>query len=288
MPMSKNIVGSLRISHWYKNLLAFLGLIFDRKVLELPLLAHALLVFFLLCLVSSSNYIINDLVDKKQDKLNQIKQQSLFARINPWISIGIAVTLFVTSITISIWVVPGVVVFLVLIAVLGQFYNAYAKSVPVLDVIVLLFMYLSRIYAGYISLEVVPYSLIVLPIAMLSLFLVFIKKRSTLLILGETKAIEFRKSYSCYTLKRNDAMIIISGIGMAAVYLLYVTINEKFNRIILLLTIPAVFALILTVIKSTRMIPELGIYLFKILKNKLILIASLYIVALYVVDFIFF
>jgi 4-hydroxybenzoate polyprenyltransferase len=288
MPMSKNIVGSLRISHWYKNLLAFLGLIFDRKVLELPLLAHALLVFFLLCLVSSSNYIINDLVDKKQDTLNQIKQQSLFARIDPWISIGMAVALFVTSITISIWLVPGVVVFLVLIAVLGQFYNAYAKNVPVLDVIVLLFMYLSRIYAGYISLEVVPYSLIVLPIAMLALFLVFIKKRSTLLILGENKAIEFRKSYSFYTLKRNDAVIMISGIGMATVYLLYVAINEKFNRIILLLTIPAVFALILTAVKSTRNTPELGIFLFKILKKKLILVASLYIVALYIVNIIFF
>ncbi len=286
--MSKNIAGSLRIGHWYKNSLAFLGLIFDKKVFELPLFAHALLVFILLCLVSSSNYIINDLVDKKQDALNQIKAKSLFASIDPRISVGIAAALLATSIALSAWLVPGIVVFLVLIAVLGQFYNAYAKNVPVLDIIVLLFMYLSRIYAGYISLEVVPYSLIVLPIAMLALFLVFIKKRSTLLIRGETKAIEFRKSYSFYTLKRNNAMIIISGIGMAAVYLLYVTINEKFNRVILLLTIPAVFVLIITIVKITREVPELGIFLFKVLRRRLVLLTSIYIVVLYLVDIILF
>lgn len=288
MPMSKNLAGSLRISHWYKNLLAFLGLIFDRKVLVLPMFAHALLVFILLCLVSSSNYIINDIVDKKGDNLNQIKEQSLFAKINPRISISIAIALLATSIAISVWLVPRVVVFLVLISVLGQFYNVYAKNVPVLDVTVLLFMYLSRIYAGYISLEVIPYSFIIAPIAMLAFFLIFIKKRSTLLILGETKAVEFRKSYAFYTLKRDEVMILLSGIGMVVIYLVYVTTNEKFNRFTLILTIPAIFVLIIAVANNTRKMPELGIFLFKTFKIKLILAASLYIAALYIADIILF
>ncbi|MEX2680709.1 MAG: hypothetical protein Q6373_003865 [Candidatus Sigynarchaeota archaeon] len=268
-------------------MLAFLGLIFDKKVFNISLFANAFLIFILLCIISSSNYIMNDLIDKKKDALNQIKAQSLFARINPLVSISIAIILVATSIALAAWLVPGVVFFLVILSGCGQFYNVFAKKVPILDIIVLLFMYLARIYAGYISLEVIPYSLIILPITMLALFLIFIKKRSTLLILGEAKAIEFRKNYRFYTMKRNDTMIILSGIGIAIVYLIYVAINDKFQKIILYLTIPAVFILIITVIKITRIKPEYGLFLFKILKKKEVLVMSIYIVAVYLVDIIF-
>jgi decaprenyl-phosphate phosphoribosyltransferase len=285
--MLKDLARSLRIGHWYKNMLAFLGIIFERKVFDLAYFSHALLVFILLCVVSSANYIVNDLVDKKKDIANQIKEQSLFAKINSKISISIAALLVIASVVFAFWLLPRVVIFLVLIIFLGQAYNFYAKNVPVLDIVVLLFMYISRIYSGYISLDVVPYSLIVLPIVTLALFLIFIKKRATLLILGEPKAIGFRKSYRFYTIKRDDAMIIISGIGMAVLYVLYFIINEKFNKIILFLTIPAVFVLIFTVMRITRTVPELGIFLFKTLKRKIVLVSSIYIVALYFVDIIF-
>jgi decaprenyl-phosphate phosphoribosyltransferase len=285
--MLKDLARSLRIGHWYKNMLAFLGIVFERKVFDLAYFSHALLVFILLCLASSANYIVNDLVDKKKDIANQIKDQSLFARINSKISISIAALLVIASIVIAIWLLPKVVIFILLIFFLGQVYNFYAKNVPILDIVVLLLMYISRIYSGYISLDVVPYSLIVLPIVMLALFLIFIKKRSTLLILGESKAIDFRKSYSFYTIKRDDAMILISGIGMAVLYVVYFVINEKFNKIILFFTIPAVFVLIFTVMKTTRTMPELGIFLFKALKRKIVLVSSIYIVVLYFADIIF-
>ncbi|NMC06138.1 MAG: hypothetical protein GYA24_13060 [Candidatus Lokiarchaeota archaeon] len=285
--MWKDLARSLRVNHWYKNLLAFLGIIFERKVFDPTYFSHALLAFILLCLVSSANYIINDLVDKKKDFANQIKAQSLFARIDGKVSIAVAGLLVVTSIAIASWLLPAILIFLVFMLCLGQVYNFFAKNIPVLDIIVLLFMYVVRIYSGYISLDVVPYSLIVLPIMMLEFFLVFIKKRSTLLILGEEKATAFRKSYQFYTIKRDGAMIVISGIGMAFLYVVYFIINEKFNKVILLLTIPAVFILIFVVMKITRREPELGIFLFKILRRKVILICSLYIVVLYFTDIIF-
>jgi 4-hydroxybenzoate polyprenyltransferase len=285
--MLKDLARSLKIDHWYKNILAFLGIIFEQKIFDIAYFSHALLVFILLCMVSSANYIVNDLVDKKKDIANKIKEQSLFARINSKISISIAVLLVIASVSIAIWFLPKVIIFLLLLFFLGQVYNFYAKNVPILDIVVLLFMYVSRIYSGYISLNVVPYSLIVLPITMLAIFLIFIKKRSTLLILGESDAIDFRKSYGFYSLKRDEAMIIISGIGMAVLYLVYFVINEKFNKVILLLTIPAVFMLIFTVMKTTRTIPELGIFLFKTLKRKLVLASSIYIIVLYFTDIIF-
>lgn len=284
--MLKELARSFRIGQWYKNLLAFLGIVFERRLFEITYFSYALLVFILLCMVSSANYIVNDLVDKKKDITNQIKEQSVFARMNKKISISIALSLVTASLGFAFLLLPQVVFFLLLIFILGQFYNFYAKNVPILDIIILLMMYISRIYSGYISLDVVPYSLIVLPIVMLALFLIFIKKRSILLVLGESKAVHFRVSYRFYTIKRADAMILISGIGMAILYFIYFIINEKFNKIVLLLTIPAVFVLIFAVMRITRVVPELGIFLFKTLKRKAVLFSSLYIIVLYFTDII--
>ena len=268
-------------------MLAFLGIVFERRIFEIAYFSHAFLVFILLCMVSSANYILNDLVDIKKDITNQIKEQSIFARMNNKISISIAISLVTASLGFAFLILPQVVIFILLLFILGQVYNFYAKNVPILDIIILLLMYVSRIYSGYISLDVVPFILIVLPIVMLALFLIFIKKRSTLLILGESKAYNFRKSYRFYTIKRDDAMIIISGLGMAILYVIYFIINEKFNKIILFLTIPAVFVLIFKVMRITRLTPELGIFLFKTLKRKAVFISSIYIAVLYFTDIIF-
>jgi len=285
--MLKELVRSFRVDHWYKNMLAFLGIVFERRIFEIAYFSHAFLVFILLCMVSSANYILNDLVDIKKDITNQIKEQSIFARMNNKISISIAISLVTASLGFAFLILPQVVIFILLLFILGQVYNFYAKNVPILDIIILLLMYVSRIYSGYISLDVVPFILIVLPIVMLALFLIFIKKRSTLLILGESKAYNFRKSYRFYTIKRDDAMIIISGLGMAILYVIYFIINEKFNKIILFLTIPAVFVLIFKVMRITRLTPELGIFLFKTLKRKAVFISSIYIAVLYFTDIIF-
>jgi 4-hydroxybenzoate polyprenyltransferase len=288
IPMSQNFVHSLRISHWYKNLLAFLGLLFEREILNLSLVLHVSIVFLLLCLISTSNYIINDIVDKNKDMINKIKVQSFFAKIDARISTCIALLIIAASVAIGLWFVPEIIIFILFISILGQLYNIYAKNVPVLDVVFLLLIYILRIYSGYISLKVIPSSLIVLPIAMLALFLIFIKKRSTLLILGEKKAVEFRKCYAFYTKRRIEITIRFSGIGLVLLYLLYVSINEKFNKITLLFTLPVVFILIFNVAIITRNQPEFGIFLFKTLKRRLVLACSIYIVVLYLADIIFF
>ena len=57
----------LRVHQWYKNLVVYLALIFSNLLFDSRLFLLTTLGLISLCLISSSNYIINDILDKKRD-----------------------------------------------------------------------------------------------------------------------------------------------------------------------------------------------------------------------------
>ena len=63
----------LRPEQYYKNLVIFLALYFSGNFLDSEMLGLTILGFVTLCLVSSANYIVNDIVDRKKDKHHKEK-----------------------------------------------------------------------------------------------------------------------------------------------------------------------------------------------------------------------
>src|SRR3989338_2392345 len=64
----------LRISQWYKNLVIYLALIFSNLLFDKRLFLLTTLGLVSLCLISSTNYIINDILDIKKDKQHPEKK----------------------------------------------------------------------------------------------------------------------------------------------------------------------------------------------------------------------
>mgnify|MGYP006289130059 CR=1 FL=1 len=271
----------LRISQWYKNLLIFIGLIFEKKFIDLQYDLVVFLGFMALCLISSSNYVINDYVDRKNDELNQIKK--FHSNDNKTIQTTLIyfLILFGSSLTISIIISLEFFLFIILIAMLGQVYNLFAKKVFILDIIILALIYILRTYSGYYLISVSPSNLIIIPVIVLALYLIFIKKRSIILILNKENAIEFRSSYKYYTGHRIETALKIIFISLIFVYFAYILLNEKFNIIVLISTYPFVIYILYEIFKLTKIFPEMGIFLWKIIKIKKILIASACIICLY-------
>ncbi|MBR2378612.1 MAG: UbiA family prenyltransferase [Bacteroidaceae bacterium] len=58
----------LRPAQWSKNLFVFLPLFFAQSITDLPRLYACCVAFVLLCLVSSSIYILNDIKDVEYDR----------------------------------------------------------------------------------------------------------------------------------------------------------------------------------------------------------------------------
>ena len=73
----KNFTGLLRTMRprqWVKSVIVFAALVFDGKLFVPELFAKTLAMFIAFCLISSSVYIINDLVDMEKDRQHPRKR----------------------------------------------------------------------------------------------------------------------------------------------------------------------------------------------------------------------
>ncbi|MEO0009915.1 MAG: UbiA family prenyltransferase, partial [candidate division WOR-3 bacterium] len=72
--MLKHIVKSMRPKQWVKNLLVFAALIFSENLLAWDKLLRTAAAFIFFCLVSGAVYIINDVVDRENDRTHPKKR----------------------------------------------------------------------------------------------------------------------------------------------------------------------------------------------------------------------
>ena len=73
MSMLKNILISLRIKQWVKNVFIFAPMIFSLHLFQPAYIQRSLLAFFLFSLVTGGIYIFNDILDREKDKLHPVK-----------------------------------------------------------------------------------------------------------------------------------------------------------------------------------------------------------------------
>ena len=75
MSEAKLVWSFLRIKQWYKNVVIFLGVVFGMVLLSPENILVSVLGFFALCLITSSGYIRNDILDVKYDKIHPEKKK---------------------------------------------------------------------------------------------------------------------------------------------------------------------------------------------------------------------
>lgn len=145
------LVHALRPQHWVKNLLVFVPIIMAHKVTDFSRLAHTALAFVSFSLCASAVYILNDLFDLHSDRMHPKKKTRPFAsgQLPIWsglacvpllLAAGIAVAFLTSSKSFLGW--------LSIYIVATTLYSVYAKSLPIVDVLLLTALYLLRILAG--------------------------------------------------------------------------------------------------------------------------------------------
>ena len=65
---------ALRVNQWIKNFVVFGAIIFSGRLLEVELFGKTLYAFAVFCLLSSTSYVLNDVIDFSYDKRHPIKQ----------------------------------------------------------------------------------------------------------------------------------------------------------------------------------------------------------------------
>jgi len=200
--------------------------------------------FALFCLLSSSVYILNDILDRESDRRHPLKSNRPIARGD--IKISTAVVLFVIlallSLGLSYRLSPSFALTALVYFVLNLLYSLYLKHVVIIDVMCIALFFVLRAVAGAVVIGVEISAWLIVCTTLLALFLGFGKRRHELMLL-DNQATDHRKSlseYSQYFLDQMISVVTASTVIAYAFYTLSPEVESKLGTRHMDLTIPFV------------------------------------------------
>ncbi|MBC2581569.1 decaprenyl-phosphate phosphoribosyltransferase [Clostridium sp. DJ247] len=229
----------MRPKQWVKNFFIFAAILFSHNIFVIDFIVKTVQTFLLFCFISSSVYIINDIVDLESDKKHPRKKfrpiaSGIIKRSEALIFlILILIITFIWSFQLNIKL--GIIITLYLIN--NLLYSIKLKNIVIVDVMLIAFGFVLRVYAGTVVINVDISPWLILCTLLLSLFLGFSKRRNELVTLKED-ALLHRASLEKYSIEFIDSILISIIASTIVSYSIYTfLVNE--NRY-MMITIPIV------------------------------------------------
>ena len=149
------IIKTIRVHQWVKNLLIFIPAILSLKPF-LDLLGYLVSGFFAFSFIASAFYILNDLFDIENDRVHHSKKNRAFASGSLSINRGFFIFSFLiaAAVLISISLPQAFQLLLLLYAVATFTYSKYLKKLVILDILTLSSLYLLRVITGGALVEI--------------------------------------------------------------------------------------------------------------------------------------
>jgi len=176
---------TFRIPQWVKNLAIFAPLVFSGKLLWWDLFARTFLGFVVLCLLSSSNYVFNDILDSPSDLKHPFKKRRPIARGEISLPMGYFLSALLACAGIGLSILLGTAFFVIAILfLLGHYINTITlRNFRVIDIVMIAIFYVLRVYAGQSASGVSISIWLTLSMFSLSLLLASGKRRAEYAIL---------------------------------------------------------------------------------------------------------
>ena len=200
----------IRVRQYYKNLLVFLILIFAEQVLNFGSFWLIFFGFISLCLISSTNYILNDIFDIELDKKHPEKKKRPLpsGKISVFWAGFISGLFAVVSLVIA-WCLSEYFFYLIIgFFLFTQLYSLVLKNILFLDVIAIAINFVVRAIAGVFILGVILSPWLVVCTFFLSLFLAIGKRKGDFMLLGK-EAYKHKKVLKYYTKDLLDKFLVI-------------------------------------------------------------------------------
>ncbi len=149
----RSYLEAVRPKHWLKNVLVFLPLVAAHRLYDGQLLARGLIAFVAFTLCASSIYLFNDLRDVASDRSHpQNRSRPLAAgRITRYGTLVFAMLLLFVALAVGYPLGPAFLAVIALYYVTMVIYSLGAKSIPILDVLMLACGYALRVVAGSVA-----------------------------------------------------------------------------------------------------------------------------------------
>lgn len=152
-PRLRSILRAMRLHQWAKNALIFVPLATSHQVLDGQLLLAAGVAFLAFGLCASGVYLLNDLVDLRDDRQHPVKRLRPLASGALPVKWGalLAPGLVFAGLLAGLLLSPLFLLVLVGYLALTSLYSFYLKRLVLVDVITLAMLYTARIIAGAVA-----------------------------------------------------------------------------------------------------------------------------------------
>lgn len=213
----------MRPHQWTKNIFIYAGIVFDGQLFVADSFVRVTLAFVLLCMVTGSVYIINDLVDVRADQQHPKKKFRPIAAGQLPIPVARAagVILPLAAIALAIPLSRAFAIVLGVYLVMQLLYSFRLKNVVLVDLVVIVLGFILRVGAGVLVIQVAAFSpWLYACMATLALFMIVGKRRQELLLMAE-KAGNTRVTLREYNLPLLDELLRIAVISTMLTYLFY-------------------------------------------------------------------
>jgi len=215
------------------------GIVFSANILNVSMWSTVILAFIFFCMLSSGEYLINDVIDRGRDGKHPVKCKRPIAagQLKVPHALAGAALLIVLALTGSYLLIN--IEFLIISAsyvVLALLYSLILKRIVIADVLVISIGFVIRVSAGCLAINFSPSSWLVGCVFLLALFLALGKRWSELVVLSD-EAENHRESLSGLSTRMLEQLTGITTGVLIVSYMLY-TFFSQYNA--MLITVPFV------------------------------------------------
>jgi len=227
----KDTLTLCRVEQYIKNLFVFAPLFFSFNF-TYENIYYSIITFILFCILASSIYILNDILDVNEDRLHEIKKNRPIAikTISSDFGIKLSLIFLLISLSLSYLINLYVSIIFIIYFIINILYSYKLKHIPIIDITIISTGFILRLYAGgYAINEMITYWIIIMTF-ILAFFIALAKRRDDVFMLS--KGYMTRKSIDGYNLKFINISLVVIPFLIIILYLAFTFDNDvilKFN-----------------------------------------------------------
>lgn len=238
--LMKQYLKLMRPYQYVKNTFLFIPAFFGLKLLDIDIMLHTFLGFLAFCALASAVYVMNDYVDREEDRHHPEKKHRPLAAgtvsvRSAFMLMGGLMVFGIGMFAILGWETLGIAMFYF---ILNIAYTFKLKHIAVIDISVLALCFVLRLFVGSSIGNIVLSMWVILMTFLLALFLGLAKRRADVLLAEEGR--RTRKAIDGYNLEFiNAAMVMMASVVVVAYifYTISTEIQTKYHSQYLYLTV---------------------------------------------------
>ncbi len=241
----------IRPTQWTKNLTCFAGLVFSGQLFRATSQREALAGFWAFCFMSSAVYVLNDIVDRKRDRLNPRTASRPLASGKMAVSSAavLGAVLFVMASGLAWSLGTACVVSLGVYGMMNVLYSLWLKRVVIVDVMCIAIGFVIRVMFGVYAVEDLPTPWIVLCMFSLALLLGFAKRKAELVSQVNRPSSDARPVLRKYDSAYLDTLITMSATMSVLCYGLFTVASHR-NPTLVVTIVPVIYCIMRYLIQT--------------------------------------